>query len=48
MDQSDRQFKGFLRMLIARIKNVLAEKDPGKAEELLSEILNGLQKTLED
>ena len=48
MGQTDKQFGGFLRMLIARIKNVLAEKDPKKAEELLREILNDLQNTLED
>lgn len=48
MGQTDKQFGGFLRMLIARMRIVLAEKDPEKARELLCEILNDLQSTLED
>lgn len=48
MGQADKQFGGFLRMLISRVKKVLEEKDPEKARELLKEILNDLQATLED
>ena len=48
MGQTDKQFGGFLRMLIARMKNVIEEKDPDKARKLLEEILSDLQNTLED
>lgn len=48
MGQTDKQFGGFLRMLIARIKTVIAEKDPEQKMVLLQEILKDLQTTLED
>ncbi len=48
MGQTDKQFGGFLRMLIARLKSVVAEKDPEKRTALLNEILADLQNTLED
>lgn len=48
MGQTDKQFGGFLRMLIARIKAVLGEKDHNRQIELLQEILKDLQTTLED
>lgn len=48
MGQTDKQFGGFLRMLISRMKKAIDEKDPEKARELLKEILNDLQATLED
>lgn len=48
MGQTDKQFGGFLRMLIARVKFVIAEQDPDKRLELLTEILKDLQTTLED
>lgn len=48
MGQTDKQFSGFLRMLIARLKNVITEKDPERKNELLREILADLQTTLED
>lgn len=48
MGQTDKQFSGFLRMLISRIKKALEENDPVKKEELFREILVDLQNTLED
>lgn len=48
MGQTDKQFGGFLRMLIARIRAVLSEKDHEKQVQLLEEILKDLQTTLED
>lgn len=48
MGQADKQFGGFLRMLIARMKKAIEEKDPEKARELMREILADLQNTLED
>ena len=48
MGQTDKQFGGFLRMLIARLKKAIIEKDPQKKDELLHEILTDLQNTLED
>lgn len=48
MGQTDKQFGGFLRMLIARLKRVMLEKDPATKDALLQEILTDLQNTLED
>lgn len=48
MGQTDKQFGGFLRMLIARIKSVIAENDTEKRMEMLQDILKDLQTTLED
>lgn len=48
MGQTDKQFGGFLRMLIARLKAVLREKDHDQQMEMLQEILKDLQTTLED
>ena len=35
-------------MLIARMKKAIEEKDPEKSKELMREIINDLQSTLED
>ena len=48
MGQTDKQFGAFLRMMIARMKKAIEEKDPEKSKELMQEILNDLQATLED
>ena len=48
MGQTDKQFSGFLRMVITALKKAIAEKDPAKREELLQELLQDLQTTLED
>jgi len=48
MGQTDKQFNGFLRMVISSLKKAIAEKDPEKKRELLEELLHDLQTTLED
>ncbi len=48
MGQTDKQFGGFLRMLIARMKKAVEEKDPEKMREMIVEIITDLQNTLED
>jgi hypothetical protein len=48
MGQVDRQFNALLRMMIARMKGAIEEKDPEKSKELMREILTDLQTTLED
>ena len=48
MVQTDKQFNALLRMLIARIKSAIEERDPDKSKELMREILTDLQTTLED
>lgn len=48
MGMTDKQFDGFLRMLISRLKTALKETDSAKKEELFREILDDLQSTLED
>ena len=51
MGQTDKQFGGFLRMLIARMKKVveaIKKGDQKEALDLMQDILNDLQNTLED
>lgn len=51
MGQADKQFGGFLRMLIARMKKAIEATRAGnqqEALELLQDILTDLQNTLED
>ena len=51
MGQTDKQFGGFLRMLIARMKKVveaIKAGDTNEALELMQEIMTDLQNTLED
>lgn len=45
---TDKQFSGFLRMVITRLKKAIAAKDAETMRELLNELLDDLQKTLED
>ena len=48
MGQTDKQFGGFLRMIIRDLKEALAEKDPQKTREKIELLLADLQATLED
>ena len=51
MGQTDKQFGGFLRMLIARMRNAIAAIRQGNNEQalkLMQEIMDDLQNTLED
>lgn len=47
MGQTDKQFGGFLRVVISCLKKILNEQDPQKKNELLKELLTDLQNTLE-
>ncbi len=48
MEQTDIQFKAFIRVLLTALKEVNEEKDETKKAEKMSKILDNLQKTLED
>ena len=48
MGQTDKQFCGFLRMMIARMKAAIEEQDPEKSKALIEAIMRDLQNTLED
>lgn len=48
MGRPDKLFGGLLCMPIARMKKAVEEKDPEKPKELLMEIINYFQNTLED
>lgn len=48
MGQTDKQFGGFLRLVIASLKKAIAAKDIDTMRELLQELLTDLQNTLED
>lgn len=48
VSQTDRQFSGFLRMLISRLKKAIAAEDVDTMRQLLQELLTDLQNTLED
>lgn len=48
MGQADKQFNGFLRVIIRDLKEAIAEKDPEKKQAQLEALLHDLQTTLED
>ena len=48
MGQTDKQFNGFLRVIIRDLKEAIAENDPEKKKEKLEALLTDLQTTLED
>ena len=48
MGQTDKQFNGFLRVIIRDLKDAIAETDPDKKQKTLEALLNDLQTTLED
>ncbi len=48
MGQTDKQFNGFLRMVIRDLKEAIAEDDPDKKQKMLEALLSDLQTTLED
>jgi len=48
MGQTDKQFNGFLRVIIRDLKEAISETDPDKKKEKLEALLNDLQSTLED
>lgn len=48
MGQTDKQFGGFLRLVIAQLKKAIAAPDIETMRTLLQELLTDLQNTLED
>ncbi|MCI8420065.1 MAG: hypothetical protein HFF79_06095 [Oscillospiraceae bacterium] len=48
MGQTDKQFGGFLRLVIASLKKAIAAEDIETMRALLRELLTDLQNTLED
>ncbi len=48
MGQTDSQFKAFLRFLYLALKDAVKETDREKLNEKMKEILENIQKTLED
>ena len=48
MGQTDKQFNGFLRMVIRDLREALAEEDSEKLREKFNVLLSDLQSTLED
>jgi len=48
MGQTDKQFNGFLRVIIRDLKDAIAETDPDKKQKMLEALLSDLQTTLED
>ena len=48
MGMTDSQFKSYIRFLLTALRDMLAETDPKKKEARMNEILDNLQKTLED
>lgn len=48
MGQTDKQFNGFLRMVIRDLKEAIEETDQSKKQQMLEALLSDLQTTLED
>lgn len=48
MGQTDKQFNGFLRVIIRDLKDAISESDPDKKQKMLEALLSDLQTTLED
>ncbi len=48
MEQSDIQFKAFLRFVLDALREVRAEKDEEKRAAKMDKIIENLQKSLED
>ena len=48
MGQTDKQFNGFLRVIIRDLKEAIAEKDPEKKQAQVEALRHDLQTTLED
>ena len=48
MGQTDKQFGGFLRLVITQLRKAIAEKDVEAKDAILTELLDNLQNTLEE
>lgn len=45
---TDKQFNGFLRLLLSNLEEVIAEKDETKRNKKLNKVIENIQKTIED
>ena len=48
MGMTDKQFQSWVRFLLSALKHMDKESDPEKKAAKLAEIMDNLQKTLED
>lgn len=48
MGMTDKQFQSWVRFLLGDLRDMDRESDPQKKAEKLAEIMENLQKTLED
>ena len=48
MGMTDSQFKSYIRFLLMALRDMMSEPDPEKKKVKMDEILDNLQKTLED
>ena len=48
MGMTDKQFNGFIRLLLADLKEIKVESNPEKREEKFDKVIDNLQATLED
>ncbi len=48
MRQTDRQFGGFLRLVIRDLEAAIAENDPEKKQRILKDLLTDMRNTLEE
>lgn len=48
MGMTDKQFQSWVRFLLGSLKDAVQETDPEKKEAKMAEIMDNLQKTLED
>ena len=48
MGMTDKQFSGYLRLLLDDLKEIAEEMDNTKKEEKLNKVMENIQKTIED
>ena len=48
MGMTDKQFAGYLRFLLRDLKEALEAEDPKYREQKLKEMIDDIQKTIED
>ena len=48
MGMTDKQFNGFLRLLLDDLEEIQAETDPAKREAKLQKIIEHIRDTIED
>ena len=48
MGMTDKQFDGYLRFLLRDLKDALRIEDPNNKNEKIKEIIEDIQKTIED